>query len=260
MSNLNFSRPLYHSNNAALVDIISENMYYNSKELKDNLVNTVSKAYDKVTDFYKNDKNALPFTTGTVCSIAVNYFATRYASNHEFSPAKIKFYSFIGESAVSTAFATGAFYWKAFERGIKDHSVGKELWSTTKYLGKLVPFTFALSFGPYRLVKNLGSDVLIYFGMSPSLALPLVQTALLYPFVKSIEYTQDSAKYVGESIKYFRANPGSLKISVRNRRDAVGLRLSIISDSIKDTSGVVFEMAREKSTSLVRAMREKMRA
>jgi hypothetical protein len=255
-----FERPLFHSNNATLVDIVSENLYYNSKEIKGNLVNTVSNAYRHVSDFYKNDKNALPFTIGTLSSIVINGLVTQYAADHEYSSSIVKFVSYCGESAANTVATIVVYGLDAYRRGKETDTVLKEFGNTTKELGKLVLITAPLSILPYRFIRNLSSDLLVGLGMSSAIAMPIIQTTLLYPFVRSIKYTQDAVKYVSNNIAYFRANPGSFKESVRNRKELAVLKLSYIGDTVKDTSGLVFELAREKSTTFIENVKNRMRA
>lgn len=238
MSELNLGRPLYHNKDMTLVDIISEKVYYGYKEIKDNIAHTVSKAYNRtvgnVTDEFKNNKNALPYTLGGLASLTVNLFVTDYATKHGYSLDEVKKISYCAELVTTTIASLIIYGLDANTKGRENGTYGKAYWKNTLELGKSAILAFAVSVGPYRLARNLGSDAFMHLGMQAKYAMPLIQGMLLAPFVIAVRKANDAVAYIGENIAYFRANPGSLNVSVRRRKEAVVLRLSTIGEIVKD--------------------------
>jgi hypothetical protein len=201
MSKYELKRPLYYTKESSLVDRLRNDMFYSYQDCKNTFLESVSDSYNGTLDMLvKAKKVNSALVMGTLASITFNILSTHHAATNGYDYNDTKWASYIGESAVNSIVFAATFLYESRKEGKTWAQSGKDLLS-------LLPVTFTLSLGPYRMSKNLLVDYLTAWGLPIEGAAPIAQIALLAPFALSVDYCL-------KKLKYFKKNPEVITQSI----------------------------------------------
>ena len=200
---LDYYRPMYYDPDTSLTEIVQSESYHVLRQMKNDILSSIKNTYSWTSDLLVKAKTInTSLIAGTLTSIAANIGATYYANKKGWSNETIKWYSYIGESAVNTAIFMPLFV-------IQEYRTTHSLKQSFKNLGYVGLVSFPLSISVYRLSKNVVTDWLVDQGMPYEGATPLAQLGLVIPFGLTIDGILKIAKY-------FKNNPASITDNVVN--------------------------------------------
>jgi hypothetical protein len=202
---------------STLTDIIGSELYFSLKDTKDTFIDTTKKDYsnavnycnttiDKVVNsgLYKNisaainDNKAalLGLCLGTAVSAFSNFISTSIVASEGFNYDGIDWWSFIGEVLPHAAVSAGAFFYVSKIRGRSF----TESWKELTYL--VTPVAAAISFGPYRLLRDYISNSFMDSGVLPKWATLAAQGILFLPYLAAVVYSLKGIKSTKFAKKY----------------------------------------------------------